>query len=262
MYPLVLIIAVGILRQDFNLPYYILPLSLLGQTIATYHYLLEKTNIFSAPTACQAGIPCTTPWINWFGFMTIPFLAMVAFFLITIFCLIALTNGEPTLEQFASTPWFQVGTVVALVLAGFLLIYQFDPLRVNSLRLSVPAVGQMSTAQSGTTGTSSTITASTESASTVETGPATNALGQQLYLANCALCHGNGGEGVPNLGTALAESTILHNGSEADALAFIRAGRTADDPANTSGQVMPPSGGNPSLSDTEINAIIAFLRGL
>ena len=77
MYPLTGLIAFGILRRDWHLPFLVLPFSLLGQAISTYHYLLEKTTIFGAPTACREGISCTTPWINWFGFITIPFLAMI-----------------------------------------------------------------------------------------------------------------------------------------------------------------------------------------
>ncbi len=41
MYPLVLIIAVGILRKDKSLPFYVLPLSILGGGIAFYQYLLQ-----------------------------------------------------------------------------------------------------------------------------------------------------------------------------------------------------------------------------
>jgi disulfide bond formation protein DsbB len=265
MYPLVFIITIGLLRQDINLPYYVLPLTLLGQAIATYHYLLEKTNIFAAPTACQEGIPCTTPWINWYGFITIPFLAMSAFFLITVLCLIAMTSGEPAPEEFASTPWFQVGTVIALVVAAFLLIYQFDPLVDDTLTLTVPAVGEMSPANATATPAvqqSSAITSSTmltEGASS-EAGPGMTALGQQLYNGNCAACHGNDAQGLPNLGTSLLESAIIHEQSEMEALVFIRQGRLANDPANTTGVSMPPSGGNPSLSDQEILAIVAYLR--
>src|SRR5690554_2379663 len=58
MYPLTVILTVGLLRQDGNLPYYVLPLSIIGQGVSTYHYLLQKTTIFGAPTVCRSGIPC------------------------------------------------------------------------------------------------------------------------------------------------------------------------------------------------------------
>src|SRR4051812_15759409 len=144
MYPLVAILTVGLLRQTEDLPYFVLPLSLIGQAIATYHYLLEKTHIFPTPTACQIGVPCLTPWINWAGFITIPFLSMCAFFLITIFCLIAMTSGQPEVEEFTPTPWFPVAAVFVLVVLFFVVIYQYDPVRTTSLTLTVPAVGDMS----------------------------------------------------------------------------------------------------------------------
>jgi disulfide bond formation protein DsbB len=263
MYPLVVVLTVGLLRQDINLPYYVLPLSLFGQGIATYHYLLEKTNIFAAPTTCQEGIPCTTPWINWMGFITIPFLAMSAFFLITVLCLIAMTSGEPAAEENSSPPWFQVATIIVVVAVAFVLIYQFDPLRqAGTLTLTTPVTGEMTpvTASANrTVASSASITTSTsETESVAETEAAL--AGAQLYSEVCAACHGADAQGVPNLGTSLVESTIIHEQSEADALAFIRTGHAADESADTSGVLMPPSGGRPDLGDDEILAIIAYLH--
>jgi disulfide bond formation protein DsbB len=258
MYPLVLILAVGLLRQDSNLPYYVLPLTLFGQGIATYHYLLEKTNIFAAPTACREGIPCTTPWINWGGFITIPFLAMSAFFIITICCLIAMTSGEPRLDERSSAPWFQVGTVVVLVVAAFILIYQFDPQRADTLTFNnAPVVGEMTPVDA----TAQPAALSESAASNGEpASEETLAQGQQLYEASCSVCHGMNAQGVPNLGSSLLESTIVHEQSDEQALAFLREGRAADDPNNTSGVPMPPSGAHPELSNDEMLAILTYLR--
>lgn len=257
MYPLVVILAVGLLRQDSNLPYYVLPLSLFGQGIATYHYLLEKTNIFAAPTACREGIPCTTPWINWGGFITIPFLAMSAFFIITICCLIAMTSGEPRLDERASAPWFQVGAVVALVVAAFILIYQFDPQRAAATTFNTaPVMGEMTPVDA--TAQPAALSEVTENREPVSAE--TLAQGQQLYEASCSVCHGMDAQGVPNLGSSLLESTIVREQSDEQALAFLREGRAADDPNNTSGVPMPPSGAHPELSDNEMLAILAYLR--
>ena len=267
MYPLVVVIAVGLLRQDFNLPYYVLPLSLVGQGIATYHYLLEKTNIFAAPTSCREGIPCTTPWINWGGFATIPFLSMCAFFIITLLCLIAMVNGDPQMKEYSSSPWFQVIIVVVLVFAAFVVIYNFDPLRADRLTLTVPIQGEMSpvnatampTAELSNAAASAANNEGNVSVASVA-GTDVTARGQQLYSINCAVCHGGAAQGVPNLGTSLLESPVIQTQSEAEALAFIRTGHPADHPDNTSGVAMPPSGGHPEMSDDDILAIIAFLH--
>lgn len=83
MYPLVAILAVGILRKDKNVPYYVLPLSILGLLIAIYHYLLQMGVIPESVAPCVAGISCASRFVQWFGFVTIPFLSLVAFAVIT-----------------------------------------------------------------------------------------------------------------------------------------------------------------------------------
>ena len=87
MYPLVLIILIGILKKDEYLPSYVLPFSILGIGLSGYHYLVQAV-IFGS-TACTSGVPCSVRYINWLGFITIPFLALTAFVMITI--LMALT---------------------------------------------------------------------------------------------------------------------------------------------------------------------------
>lgn len=84
MYPLVFIIAVGILLEDKRLKFYALPLSITGLVIAVYHNLLYYNIIPEAITPCSAGISCTTRQIEWLGFITIPLLSLIAFSLITI----------------------------------------------------------------------------------------------------------------------------------------------------------------------------------
>ncbi len=83
MYPLVVILAVGIWKKDKNLPYFVLPLSIIGIIIAIYHNLLYYNIIPEATAPCVQGISCTTKFIEWFGFITIPFLSLLAFIVIT-----------------------------------------------------------------------------------------------------------------------------------------------------------------------------------
>lgn len=84
MYPLVPLIAAGILRRDRGIHLYVLPLSVIGLAIALYHNLLYIGIIPEAASACRAGVSCTTRFFEWFGFITIPFLSLTAFALITI----------------------------------------------------------------------------------------------------------------------------------------------------------------------------------
>jgi len=89
MYPLTLIILVGIFTQDEFLPNYVLPFSVMGMGVSFYHYLIELGIIEHSP-ACTVGIPCNVRWVNYFSFITIPLMALTAFTMITI--IMALTK--------------------------------------------------------------------------------------------------------------------------------------------------------------------------
>ena len=82
MYPLTLISIVGIIKQDEYLPNYILPFSVIGIGLSAYHYLIQL-GVFTHPAVCAIGIPCNARYVNYFGFVTIPFMALTAFILIT-----------------------------------------------------------------------------------------------------------------------------------------------------------------------------------
>jgi len=67
---------------------------------------------------------------------------------------------------------------------------------------------------------------------------------------------------LPNIGKDLVESSFVKTTSDSDLSDFIKVGRGAGDKDNSTGVDMPPKGGNPALSDSDIEAIIAFLRSL
>ncbi len=94
MYPLSIILLIGIICRDQGIAYYVLPFSGVGILLSSYHYLIQKTVIFSTSTACASGVPCTATWINWFGIITIPFLALIAFILITLAMVFFLSQGQ------------------------------------------------------------------------------------------------------------------------------------------------------------------------
>lgn len=84
MYPLAVLLLVAVLRRDDDIPYYVLPFSVIGICVSTYHYLLQKTDLFTESAVCSGGVPCNIDYINWLGFITIPFLALTAFIIITV----------------------------------------------------------------------------------------------------------------------------------------------------------------------------------
>ena len=87
MYPLVPIIAVGILLKDKNFFLYVLPLSIIGWGIALYHNLLYYHFLPESIAPCTAGVSCTSRFFQIFGFIDIPLGSFVAFTLINI-CII------------------------------------------------------------------------------------------------------------------------------------------------------------------------------
>jgi disulfide bond formation protein DsbB len=89
MYPLALLLAIGILRRDESLHTYVLPFSIIGALMSLYHYLLIKTTIFPPPP-CTVGIPCTIDYIDWFGFINVPFMALIAFLIISVMMVVSM----------------------------------------------------------------------------------------------------------------------------------------------------------------------------
>lgn len=84
MYPLVIVLGIATARKDLKQTIYVLPITILGMGISSYHYAIEKTDWFEGGGKTCGIIPCDVEYINWLGFITIPFLAITAFTLITI----------------------------------------------------------------------------------------------------------------------------------------------------------------------------------
>ena len=84
MYPLVLILLAGLFPFHKSVVRFSLPLVLIGWGIAIYHNLLYYKILPESAAPCVQGISCTTVQIEWFGFITIPFLSLVAFTVILI----------------------------------------------------------------------------------------------------------------------------------------------------------------------------------
>jgi len=94
MYPLVLILGAGLIYQDKKVIRYALPLSLIGWGIAFYHNLLYYKLIPDSASPCSQGISCTTKFIEWAGFITIPLLSLAAFSLIILCLYISRKDNE------------------------------------------------------------------------------------------------------------------------------------------------------------------------
>ncbi len=79
MFPLVLILPVGLFPLDRKIVRYALPLAAIGWLFAVFHVLLIAGVIPESVKPCTQGVPCSEKVIEWFGFVTIPLLSVVAF---------------------------------------------------------------------------------------------------------------------------------------------------------------------------------------
>jgi disulfide bond formation protein DsbB len=93
MYPLSILTLLMAWRGDHRAARYLLPFPVVGAAVSVYHILIEN-HVVSTPAACQVGAGCTVKWIDYFGYMTIPTLALTAFVLLIGF--LALAAAEPT----------------------------------------------------------------------------------------------------------------------------------------------------------------------
>jgi disulfide bond formation protein DsbB len=79
MFPLVLILALGLFPLDPKVTRYALPLATIGLLVAGFHVLLTVGIVPETLAPCREGVPCKTIQIEWFGFVTIPLLSFMAF---------------------------------------------------------------------------------------------------------------------------------------------------------------------------------------
>jgi len=96
MYPLSIVTLLAALAGDYRVARYLLPLPVVGACISVYHLLVEN-GVVGQSSACFLSAPggCATKWINEFGYMTIPTLALTGFLLLAGLLLLAARGDDP-----------------------------------------------------------------------------------------------------------------------------------------------------------------------
>ena len=79
MFPLVLLLPVGLFPFDARVVRYALPLALAGWLVSLFQVLLVAGLIPEAIRPCTQGVPCSEVQIEWLGFVNIPLLSFIAF---------------------------------------------------------------------------------------------------------------------------------------------------------------------------------------
>jgi disulfide bond formation protein DsbB len=103
MYPLSILTLLLAYHGDHRAARYLLPLPVVGAGVSIYHLLIEN-KVIKEPAQCLISAPgsgCGTKWINEFGYITIPTLALTGFILLIGFLALAAAGGD---EQAATLP--------------------------------------------------------------------------------------------------------------------------------------------------------------
>jgi disulfide bond formation protein DsbB len=88
MYPLPIVLGIAALRRDVAIRPYVVAVAAVGAAISTYHVLLERFPSLETG-ACDANNPCSLVWVERFGYLTIPGMALSGFLLIIVLAVLA-----------------------------------------------------------------------------------------------------------------------------------------------------------------------------
>jgi disulfide bond formation protein DsbB len=103
MYPLSIVLLVAAIRRDRAVRYTAVPLAAIGAAISTYHIALER-GWFAESSSCEPTVPCSVPWFEEFGFVTLAVMAFCGFVSIIILTLVRFPSADPHPDPSADPP--------------------------------------------------------------------------------------------------------------------------------------------------------------
>jgi disulfide bond formation protein DsbB len=95
MFPLVLLLPLGLFPFDPKVVRYALPLAAVGWLFALWHVLLVWGVIPEAAAPCTRGVPCSEAQVEWLGFVNIPLLSFLAFSTLNALLIAARNRSAP-----------------------------------------------------------------------------------------------------------------------------------------------------------------------
>jgi disulfide bond formation protein DsbB len=87
MYPMAVVLLVGAIRKEVIARFYALPLALIGLGISIWHYIIQVFPQLEGGS-CDPIAPCSSRYVEVFGFISIPFMAGAGFTLIAVLLLL------------------------------------------------------------------------------------------------------------------------------------------------------------------------------
>jgi disulfide bond formation protein DsbB len=94
MYPLVVVLGVAILRRDRLVWITTAVFVVIGAPLSLYHWLVERVPAFAESSSCSAVAPCSAPWFERWGFVTLAWMAMSSFLLIGVLMVCAMLGAR------------------------------------------------------------------------------------------------------------------------------------------------------------------------
>ena len=76
IYPQVVVLGVAAVRRDLQVWRTSVPLAAVGAVLSIWHVVIERNPALAGP--CDPSNPCTIKWVEEFGFLTVPAMALVA----------------------------------------------------------------------------------------------------------------------------------------------------------------------------------------
>jgi disulfide bond formation protein DsbB len=87
MYPLTVVLGVAALRRDRRVWLTAVPIAAIGSAVSVWHIAIERNPALGGP--CDPTAPCSIRWVEEFGFLTLPTMALIAFLAIIVLTLLA-----------------------------------------------------------------------------------------------------------------------------------------------------------------------------
>ena len=94
MYPLVIVLGVAWLRRDVQVWKTVLVFVVIGAPLSLYHWLVERVPAFAESSSCSVTVPCTAPYFEKLGFVTLAWMAMSSFLLIGVLMLCTVVGSR------------------------------------------------------------------------------------------------------------------------------------------------------------------------
>ncbi|MCP5277608.1 MAG: disulfide bond formation protein B [Thiobacillus sp.] len=95
MFPLVLLIPLGLFPLDLRVVRYALLLAVVGWGFALFHWLLVLGIIPETIRPCTKGVPCGEVTLQWFGFLDLPLMSLLAFSCLVALLALSRTKADP-----------------------------------------------------------------------------------------------------------------------------------------------------------------------